>query len=253
MANTPVCRFCGAVLGDFPFVRQGGSYCCEGCFLKQQEFTAVQLELDEVHLALPEALVAALDTREHETGLHSKRVACHTLVLARHFTEAAEQLRQIYWGALLHDIGKLGIPDAILLKEGPLTAEEWTVMRSHPEKGHSILARIPYLAGAADIVLTHEERFDGSGYPHGRAGGEIPRGARIFAVIDALDAMTSDRPYRKGISFDAARAEILHLSGSQFDPEVVEAFLAEEEVLRQMVALKCGQLPSGLENWRKES
>jgi len=252
MADTPVCRFCGAALGTAPVVHQGGSYCCEGCFLKQLEFTAVKLELDEAHLALPEALVAALDTREHETGLHSKRVACHTLVLARHFTDDAEHMRQVYWGALLHDIGKIGIPDAILLKEGSLTADEWAVMRSHPEKGQAILARIPYLAGAAEIVLNHEEYFDGTGYPHGRAGEEIPLGARIFAVIDALDAMTSDRPYHKGCSFDVAKAEILRLSGSQFDPQVVETFLAEEEVLRQMVALKCTQLPAGMETLRKE-
>ncbi|OGA72126.1 MAG: response regulator [Betaproteobacteria bacterium RIFCSPLOWO2_12_FULL_65_14] len=189
--------------------------------------------------ALAEALVAALDTREHETGEHSKRVACHTLVLARRFTADEERLRQIYWGALLHDLGKIGIPDAVLLKPGPLDADEQALMRAHPEKGYAILKDLPYMREAAEIVLAHEERFDGSGYPRGLAGAAIPLGARLFAVIDTLDAMTSDRPYRRGLPFDAAKAEIVRLAGAQFDPAAVEAFLAEEPVLREMVASKC--------------
>ena len=188
---------------------------------------------------LAEALAAALDARERETGLHSKRVACHTLVLARRFSSDPAELHQVYWGALLHDIGKIGIPDAILLKQGALTAEEWRVMRTHPEIGHRILAGVPFLAQAAEIVLTHEERFDGSGYPRGLAGQAIPLWSRLFAVIDTLDAMTSDRVYRKGLSFDAARREILAQSGRQFDPVAVDAFVAEEAVLREMVSAKC--------------
>jgi len=188
--------------------------------------------------ALAEALVAALDMREHETGEHSKRVACHTLVLARRFTADEERLRQIYRGSLLHDLGKIGIPDAVLLKPGPLSAEEQALMRAHPEKGYAILKDLPDMREAAEIVLAHEERFDGSGYPRGLAGAAIPFGARLFAVIDTLDAMTSDRPYRRGLPFDAAKAEIVRLAGTQFDPDAVQAFIAEEPVLREMVASK---------------
>ena len=195
-------------------------------------------ELD-LQAELAEALAAALDARERETGLHSKRVACHTLVLARRFSSDAAELRQVYWGALLHDIGKIGISDAILLKQGPLTDEEWRVMRRHPEIGHGILAGAPILAKAAEIVLTHEERFDGGGYPRGLAGEAIPLWSRLFAVIDTLDAMTSERPYRSALSFDAAKTEIISLTGRQFDPSAVDAFVAEEVTLREMVSLKC--------------
>ncbi|BAL27128.1 HD-GYP domain-containing protein [Azoarcus sp. KH32C] len=186
-----------------------------------------------------EALADALDLREHETGLHSRRVACHTLVLARRFTETPEELRQIYWGALLHDIGKIGVPDHILLKEGPLDAAEWAMMRRHPEDGYRIVSRLPGMETAAGIVLSHEERFDGKGYPCGLRGEEIPFGARLFAVIDTLDAMTSDRSYRRGLSFETAREEILRSAGKQFDPVATEAFAAEEAVLRRMVESKC--------------
>lgn len=212
---------------------------CEGCFLGAQGHAPAWETVDAAYVALAESLAAALDAREHETGLHSKRVACHTMVLAKRFSAEVATLRQVYWGALLHDIGKIGIPDAILLKHGPLTRDEWDVMRQHPDIGHRILAEAPHLAHAAEIVLCHEERFDGSGYPRGLAGEEIPLWARLFAVIDTLDAMTSDRPYRKGLSFDNAKVEIRHMSGSQFDPIAVEAFLAEEPTLREMVALKC--------------
>ncbi|MFZ2300933.1 MAG: HD-GYP domain-containing protein [Gallionella sp.] len=197
--------------------------------------------LEQADAAFAEALAEALDIREHETGDHSKRVACHTLVLARRFTADADQLRQIYWGALLHDIGKIGIPDAILLKQGALNEDEWLVMRTHPEKGYRIVARIPGMREAAEIVFSHEERFDGSGYPRGLKGGQISLGARLFAVIDTLDAMTSDRSYRKALSFDQARAEIVSMSGTQFDPVAVQAFLDEETTLREMVAKKCMQ------------
>ena len=142
--------------------------------------------------------------------------------------------------SLLHDVGKIGIPDAILLKHGPLTKDEWQIMRGHPEIGHRILAKAPFMAKAAELVLSHEERFDGSGYPRGLAGAAIPLWARLFAVIDTLDAITSDRPYRRGRAFDTACAEILAQSGSQFDPLGLEVFVAEESSLREMVELKCG-------------
>jgi HD-GYP domain-containing protein (c-di-GMP phosphodiesterase class II) len=193
-----------------------------------------------------EALVEALDIREHETGAHSKRVACHTLVLARRFTSDGDQLRQIYWGSLLHDVGKIGIPDSILLKQGALDEDEWKVMRTHPEKGYRIVSQIPDMKGAAELVYSHEERFDGSGYPRGLRGDQISLGARLFAVIDTLDAITSDRPYRKAGTFEDARDEIVRMSGTQFDPIAVQAFLAEEKTLRDMVDSKC-MLPADLD------
>ncbi|MHB0926471.1 MAG: HD-GYP domain-containing protein [Gallionellaceae bacterium] len=197
--------------------------------------------LERANAVFAEALAEALDIREHETGDHSKRVACHTLVLARRFTADTDQLRQIYWGSLLHDIGKIGIADAILLKPGALNEDEWLEMRTHPEKGHRIVAQIPGMEEAAEIILSHEEHFDGTGYPRGLRGQQIPLGARLFALIDTLDAMTSDRSYRKALSFDQARAEIVSMSGTQFDPAAVQAFLAEEASLREMVAAKCMQ------------
>ena len=241
--HAPTCHICGRAIPAAPFAREEDRFCCEACFLKQREQRDLQAERDRAYLALAEALAAALDAREHETGLHSQRVACHTRVLARRFTRDPQRLRQIYWGALLHDIGKVGIPDTILLKQGPLTEDEWVVMRMHPEIGHRILASVPFMAEAAEIVLCHEERFDGTGYPRGLSGEAIPLAARLFAVIDTLDAMTSDRPYRKGLSFDAAKVEILRLTGSQFDPQAVDPFSAEEKTLREMVAMKCGMAP----------
>lgn len=195
--------------------------------------------LERADADFAESLAEALDIREHETGAHSKRVACHTLVLARRFTSVPDQLRQIYWGSLLHDIGKIGIPDAILLKQGALNEDEWNAMRTHPEKGYRIVSRVPDMKEAAEIVFSHEERFDGSGYPRGLRGAQISLGARLFAVIDTLDAITSDRPYRKAGSFEQARDEIVRMSGTQFDPVAVQAFLAEEKTLREMVDAKC--------------
>ncbi len=170
------CRLCGAPIAGQPFIREGKEYYCEGCFLGRKEYRGIEAERDNAYLALAEALAAALDAREHETGLHSKRVACHTLMLTRRFTDDPERLRQVYWGALLHDLGKIGIPDAILLKSGPLTEDEWTVMRTHPEIGQRILATVPFMAEAAEIVLSHEERFDGSGYPRGWRAMPSPSG-----------------------------------------------------------------------------
>jgi HD-GYP domain-containing protein (c-di-GMP phosphodiesterase class II) len=172
--------------------------------------------------------------RERETGLHSKRVATHTLLLAAHHYARVADIREVYWGSLLHDIGKIGVPDAILLKPEKLTTEEWQVMRLHPEHGSNILQKIPFFSLASQIVLCHEERYDGSGYPHGLKADAIPLPARLFAVIDTLDAMTFDRPYRKALPFDIAKAEIVRMSGSQFDPLAVETFLQEEQLLREM-------------------
>lgn len=231
------CAYCGTRSADRLYAVLAGACTCEHCFLERRKQAMGMGE--EPYELLVEALAAALDLREHETGQHSKRVACHTLGLAKRFYADPDSLRQVYWGSLLHDIGKIGVPDAILLKSGPLTAEEWEIMRRHPGAGYDILARLPRLSVAADIVLCHEERFDGSGYPRGLSGEAIPLPARLFAVIDTLDAMASDRPYRKGIDFDEAKKEIARMSGSQFDPVAVEAFLAEEASMREMVALQC--------------
>ncbi len=239
-ADKRVCRHCHTPIDGAPHARERGEFCCESCFLAAPAPHTLPVAVKDPPFALAEALVAALDAREHETGLHSRRVACHTLVLAKHFTTEPQRLRQVYYGALLHDIGKIGIPDAILLKQGALTESEWQVMRTHSEIGHRILAGAPFMDEAAEIVLYHEEHFDGSGYPRGLAGTAIPLWPRLFAVIDTLDAMTSDRPYRKGLSFDAACAEILRFARAQFDPDALDVFVAEETRLRNMVKLKCG-------------
>lgn len=184
-----------------------------------------------------ESLVTTLDLREQLTGLHSRRVASHTLLLARHHFRDTEALREIYWGSLLHDIGKIGVPDAILLKPNSLTPPEWEVMRRHPAFGADILSKLPVFRQAAEIVLCHEERFDGSGYPRNLKGDTIPLAARLFAVIDTLDAMTFDRPYRKALPFDAAKEEIVRMAGIQFDPIAVETLVREESLLREMTSL----------------
>ena len=172
-----------------------------------------------------EALGDALDLKDSETEGHSKRVTAYTIALARAMGIAPADIKVIARGAFLHDVGKMAIPDAILRKPGKLTTEEQEIMREHCIRGYQMLRKIPFLAGAAEIVYCHQEHFDGGGYPRGIRGREIPIGARIFAVSDTLDAITSDRPYRKARSLDVAREEILRCSGSQFDPAVVEVFL----------------------------
>lgn len=234
------CLWCGKAITEAVHVtEQDEAFCCEGCYLGYMAHQRFQRERDEIQLSLVEALAAALDAREHETGMHSQRVACHTQVLARRYTEDKNTLQQIYWGSLLHDIGKIAIPDLILLNPNSLNEDEWEIMRSHPQRGHDIISNIPFMKEAAGIVLCHEERWDGSGYPHALKGKDIPWGARLFAIIDTLDAITSDRPYRKAQSFNAAKKVIIEMSGKQFDPQAVEAFLAEEDVLRGMVEMKC--------------
>jgi putative nucleotidyltransferase with HDIG domain len=171
-------------------------------------------------------LGAAIDLRDSQTAGHSQRVALYSRRIATKLGATEDELRTITWGAWLHDIGKLAIPDAILLKPGPLTDEEWVIMRSHVRIGYDLIKRIPFLNAAAEIVLTHHERCDGSGYPQGLTGVAIPLGARIFAIADTLDAMTSDRPYRPAGSFEEAHKEIQFRSGSRYDLEVVKAFLS---------------------------
>jgi putative nucleotidyltransferase with HDIG domain len=184
------------------------------------------VEVEAAYHSTLYALVAALDAREHETGDHSQRVGRYTLTLADRMGVPNDQRHDIFRGALLHDIGKIGVPDAILLKPGPLDPDEWREMRRHPQVGFNILKSIGFLKIPAEIVLSHQERYDGTGYPRGLRGEDIHVGARIFAVADALDAMTSDRPYRKSIGFPRALEELTRCSGTQFDPAVVAALLA---------------------------
>ncbi len=173
-----------------------------------------------------EALGDALDLKDAETEGHSKRVTAYTIAVARQLRLSRDTIKVIARGAFLHDIGKMAIPDEILRKPGKLTAAEIEIMQEHCSRGYQILRKIPFLADAADIVHAHQERFDGSGYPRGLKGEEIPLGARIFAVADALDAMTSDRPYRPALELEAAKEEIQAWSGRQFDPKIVEVFLS---------------------------
>jgi len=244
------CACCERALASGLWTEAEGMPWCEACFLSRRMPRQLAGASDPA-AGLAQALAEALDLREHETGLHSRRVACHTLVLARRVQSDPAWLRQVYWGALLHDIGKIGIPDAILLKHGELDEHEWREMRKHPENGYRILSQVPEFAEAAELVYSHEERFDGSGYPRGLAGEGIPLGARLFAVIDTLDAMTSDRPYRRAAPFESACEEIARMGGAQFDPLAVEVFAAEQVSLRQMVALKCttaADIPSPASN-----
>lgn len=172
-----------------------------------------------------EALMAMLDAREHHTARHSIKSRDLAVMLAQKVGIDNENLQAIATGALLHDIGKIGVPDTILLREGPLLPEQWDVMKRHPDIGYSILKSSPYLREAAKIVLQHQERYDGSGYPKGLKGNDICIGARIFAVVDAYEAMRSMRVYRKPMSPDLAKEEILRNVGIQFDPKIVDVFL----------------------------
>lgn len=171
-----------------------------------------------------QALGDALDLKDAETEGHSRRVTAFTMAIARHMGLPSDQVAMIARGAFLHDIGKMAIPDKILNKPGKLDPEEVVVMREHCYHGYQMLKKIPFLTEACDIVYSHQEHFDGSGYPRGLRGNDIPLGARIFSVADTLDAIISDRPYRPARSLDEARKEIEKWSGRQFDPEVVEAF-----------------------------
>jgi putative nucleotidyltransferase with HDIG domain len=173
-----------------------------------------------------EAMGDALDLRDEETEGHSKRVTAYTIALARAMGLKSDELRVIARGAFLHDIGKIATPDSILLKPSRLSEEEMTIMREHCERGYEMVRKIPFLQEEAEIVYAHQERFDGSGYPRGLRHEDIPLGARIFAIADTLDAVTSDRPYRKGASFAEAQAEIARCANSQFDPRIVEVFLS---------------------------
>jgi putative nucleotidyltransferase with HDIG domain len=192
-----------------------------GVFADRERTSARRLAV--AYEGMVRALVAALDAREHDTEEHSLRVRAYTLRLAAELGISPEQQRIFALGALLHDIGKIGVPDAILLKPGRLNPREREQMRQHPELGRQIVKSVPFFGPAADLVQAHHERWDGRGYPDGLRGEEIPLGARVFAVADAYDALTTRRPYRDAGSDAQARTTIRAGAGTQFDPAVVAA------------------------------
>jgi putative nucleotidyltransferase with HDIG domain len=182
--------------------------------------------LGHVHSATLDTLSMALDFRDQSTSGHSRRVAELTAGAAGAMGIKDNALVQIEHGALLHDIGKLKIPDSVLWKPAKLDEEEWKMMRRHPEYGYEFLRNIEFLKGAADIVYTHHEKFDGTGYPRKLRGDQIPFGARVFMIVDSIDAMIYKRPYNVHITFSEAAGEIRRCSGTQFDPDIVEPTLA---------------------------
>ncbi|MDQ7008382.1 MAG: HD domain-containing phosphohydrolase, partial [Acidobacteriota bacterium] len=193
-----------------------------------EEIAALNEELTRAYDSTLSALMIALDHRDNETQGHSLRVVAYTDRLAREMGIVEPELTEIKRGAMLHDVGKIGVQDAVLRKPGPLDPEELEQMHQHPRWGWEMLRGIDYLAVPAEIVLSHQENWDGSGYPRGLRQEQIPVGARIFAVADTLDAMTSNRPYRNAGTMEEVRGELLRCAGTQFDPRVVEAFLAVE-------------------------
>ena len=205
-------------------------------------------EVENSYRITLKALVQALETRDFETHGHSERVVTFSLRLGYELGLEKAALRDLELGALLHDIGKIGVPDAVLRKPAKLNDDEWAKMKLHPIHGQKILRNIPFLEGAARIVAQHHERWDGEGYPYGLRGEDIDIGARIFAVVDAFDAMISDRVYRKGCSYKKALAELERCAGTQFDPMIVEAFKAipkeDWEILRERSLMEKQEISS---------
>jgi putative nucleotidyltransferase with HDIG domain len=180
--------------------------------------------LEAAYRSTLKALTAALETRDSETHGHSERVVSYSLRLGREYGLNSEQMKALEFGSLLHDIGKIGVPDSILRKPAKLTEEEWVRMREHPLHGQQILRGIEFLQGASRVVAQHHEKWDGTGYPLGLRNEDIDICARIFSVADAFDAITSDRVYRRGKPYEAAAQELDDWAGRQFDPKIVEAF-----------------------------
>jgi putative nucleotidyltransferase with HDIG domain len=184
-------------------------------------------ELDKTYNFTLRAMVTALETRDTETRGHSMRVVNYTLKLAQLMgIRDDDQLKVLEYGALLHDIGKIGIPDAILRKPAKLSDQEWKVMKTHPQIGYQILYKIKFLEEVSQIVLHHHEKFDGTGYPDGLKADGIPLGSRIFTVADAIDAITSERPYREARPFETASKQLKESSGNQFDPYLIDLFFS---------------------------
>jgi len=191
---------------------------------RRQKLAEMVDELSRTYRSTLGALATALDARDAETRGHSERVVAYSLRLGIQLGLSKEDLLGLEQGALLHDVGKIGVRDAILLKPNDLTPEEWTEMKLHTEYGRAILEQVPFLVNAIPVVAQHHERWDGSGYPNGLKGNEIDIKARVFAVADCVDAVTSDRPYRRASTYQAASDELRRYSGMQFDPRVVAAF-----------------------------
>lgn len=191
------------------------------------------------------ALVTCLDYRDQQTMAHSKRVSMFSRAIAEQLGMREPELTDVEWGAMLHDVGKIGVPDAILLKQGALTDPEWALMRRHVRIGAFMIGRIDFLANAARVVADHHERLDGSGYPAGKRGDDIYLGARIFAVADTFDAITSDRPYRVGRPDDVALTELRHVRGTQLDPRCVDAFL-------EVTAARVGAIREASARWAQD-
>ncbi len=239
----------GQLQSDFPTAGGGGEV-----QLIEETFRGLAASLEESRRARERsyveavgAVVTAADARDHETTGHSFRVALYAVALAKAMGLHGEPLKAIEWGALLHDVGKMVVPDEILRKMGPLTDEEWHIMRQHPTWGFDMLAEVSFLQPAAlEVIYSHHERWDGQGYPRGIAGEGVPLSARIFAVVDTYDAITSDRPYRRARSHQAAVTELARVAGQQFDPAVVEAFRHLPEVELRRLRELCRQVHPGL-------
>jgi putative nucleotidyltransferase with HDIG domain len=239
----------GELQSDFPTAGGGSEV-----QLIEETFRGLMATLEESQRARERsyveavgAVVTAADARDHETTGHSFRVALYAVSLAKAMGLHGEQLKAIEWGALLHDVGKMVVPDEILRKMGPLTEEEWHIMKQHPTWGFDMLAEVSFLQAASlDIIYSHHERWDGQGYPRGIASEAIPLSARIFAVVDTYDAITSDRPYRRARPHAVAVAELQRVAGQQFDPVVVEAFRQLPEVELRRLRELCKRVHPGL-------
>ena len=207
---------------------------------RAEELAIALRELQHTYYATVNSLSVAVEAKDEYTAGHLLRVTRYGLAMMRVIAPEVVAIdRQYEYGFMLHDIGKLGVPDSILRKQGPLTDDEWTIMRLHPEIGRRILAGIPFLTAASEIVFTHHERWDGKGYPRGLRGDEVPLGARVFAIADSFDAMTSDRPYRAAMPIDDAIEELHRNSGSQFWPGAIDAFVQmPREVMEETVGLR---------------
>jgi putative nucleotidyltransferase with HDIG domain len=239
----------GELSGDFPSAGGGSEV-----QLIEETFRSLTVSLAESQRARERsyveavgAVVTAADARDHETTGHSFRVALYAVALGRAMGFHAETLKAIEWGALLHDVGKMVVPDEILRKMGPLTESEWHIMKQHPSWGFDMLAEVSFLQPAAlEIIYSHHERWDGQGYPRGLAGEAIPLSARIFAVVDTYDAITSDRPYRRARPHQLAVNELRRVAGQQLDPDVVERFGEIPEVDLRRLRELCKRVHPGL-------